>query len=1151
MKKTFRSWVYTAFLLVLTFSLLIPGTVFADGGSEYTVSAAADGEYSATASSVYPASEEPPKSDNHVSYYAECSAANNWGPDKYLRDESRFSIAGTVGYIDGAFTSVASKKITSGTNHQGVMDAFGLNATQGSMVFGYPWDNENADNLGYVFEPVSGGFKIRTADGVYLKRTGGLTSVNTPKLGSTTNADSATTFRVDPTSKGYLIYEQGDVGLAALQLNDSGNLKMKFFSNNGTYTDYYSIKLYRKAYNPTNYLYGDMKFSTPGYGYRGPYTVEYINAFHDYSSAPEPYTDPYYEVQSMKVTLPCYYRDAAKPLELRETVGVCVFMGGLHGNDPTIINNWVGNERHDILVWTVSVPDRPSSSLVYTFSALVEYEEHNYAVQHTQYLGTNTQYYGQQFDSECMYTAVQPTCTKEGLRYRPCMNYIDWETCPWDSSLWGLENNPCHSYTQSESIPALGHIMGTVISHRVPQCENGASDTGYCARCNDIIVVVDESQPALGHDLRLRPAKAPTCTEEGNEAYYICVRDICNYAHSGFYLTDPDGTRISAIPTIPVDPDAHAMEDSCTLSQDGSVLTVSRVCAYCGSVSYRGEADLVGNGTADAPWQIASAAHWDLLGTALEFGFDTAGKVFALSGDISVTTTIGSADHPFCGVFDGAGHTLTVSLTCSSGYVAPFAYVSGATIANLKTDGTITVTGGTASGLAGVAPGGCTVTNCLVDVDIAGSGGGGHAGFVAMCNDSNPVTVTGSAFTGSISDPNAQFCAGFLGWKGSAADNCIYDGAISGGDYSNDINRTNNNAANCYSLNVDGIDRVKARQGWSVTAATGTAIGFGTPTAVYDVSGITAYPTGLLYNGVFYAGAGETVTLTAQLWEGYSTSVTASDGTVAETQAGWALTMPAADTVVTVVRALTLDVSSVIPLTGDSGSSYFAGQVSGNLFDGLTRTKWCSFFKEENWAEFHADTQVLPTAYSLTTGDDADRYPGRNPISWRLLGRQNVEDDWTVLAVVEDSDRLPAENFAEMFFPLNLSCGYRYYRFEITAVAGDNMLQLTEFRLFGAPFFGTAAFTVPADVITIEANAFKGIAATSVEIPDGCTSIGDEAFANCENLSQIRIPASVTSIGADVFSRTGTGTIYVFGADGSYAQTWCAGRDGVVFVPED
>ncbi len=51
----------------------------------------------------------------------------------------------------------------------------------------------------------------------------------------------------------------------------------------------------------------------------------------------------------------------------------------------------------------------------------------------------------------------------------------------------------------------------------------------------------------------------------------------------------------------------------------------------------------------------------------------------------------------------------------------------------------------------------------------------------------------------------------------------------------------------------------------------------------------------------------------------------------------------------------------------------------------------------------------------------------------------------------------------------------------------------------------------------IEAEAFSGSTITSITMPEGIKTIGDNAFAYCENITTISIPASVESIGNGVF----------------------------------
>ena len=68
-------------------------------------------------------------------------------------------------------------------------------------------------------------------------------------------------------------------------------------------------------------------------------------------------------------------------------------------------------------------------------------------------------------------------------------------------------------------------------------------------------------------------------------------------------------------------------------------------------------------------------------------------------------------------------------------------------------------------------------------------------------------------------------------------------------------------------------------------------------------------------------------------------------------------------------------------------------------------------------------------------------------------------------------------------------------------------------------------------------------------IPEGCTSIGAKAFKDCANLTQIRIPASVTSIDTTAFE--GCEKVLVYGTADSAAQTFCADHANCTFVAEN
>ena len=111
-----------------------------------------------------------------------------------------------------------------------------------------------------------------------------------------------------------------------------------------------------------------------------------------------------------------------------------------------------------------------------------------------------------------------------------------------------------------------------------------------------------------------------------------------------------------------------------------------------------------GRGTESEPLLIHSTEDWNMLASLYNEGrLSYSGYWFRLTNDISVTTMLGAEGHPFNARFDGDGHTLSFSAENTNGSqcVAPFAYVSGVTIRNLRTAGSITGTADRASGLIG------------------------------------------------------------------------------------------------------------------------------------------------------------------------------------------------------------------------------------------------------------------------------------------------------------------------------------------------------------------------------------------------------------------------------------------------------------------
>ena len=94
----------------------------------------------------------------------------------------------------------------------------------------------------------------------------------------------------------------------------------------------------------------------------------------------------------------------------------------------------------------------------------------------------------------------------------------------------------------------------------------------------------------------------------------------------------------------------------------------------------------------------------------------------------------------------------------------------------------------------------------------------------------------------------------------------------------------------------------------------------------------------------------------------------------------------------------------------------------------------------------------------------------------------------------------------------------------------------------GAEAFGNcnrlASITIPDSVTSIGTRAFGNCTGlTSITIPDSVTSIGDSAFAYCTGLTSITIPDSVTSIGDCAFyDCTGLTSVYYTGSKEQWDQ---------------
>ena len=199
-------------------------------------------------------------------------------------------------------------------------------------------------------------------------------------------------------------------------------------------------------------------------------------------------------------------------------------------------------------------------------------------------------------------------------------------------------------------------------------------------------------------------------------------------------------------------------------------------------------------------YTIKTAEGWNYFCQRLEVDGDLngfSGKTVMLGDNITVTTMAGSTDHPFKGMFDGDGHTLTFNYTADRSNCAPFHITNGATIRNLHATGQID--GGIwhyMGGLVGSASGNLTIENCHVSTQISSTinGEAEHGGFVGFLSSQyNQCHITGCVFDGLICNSNTwnqtYGCGGFVGAMSQYAYVDLTDCLFLHGQYDNNGNK--------------------------------------------------------------------------------------------------------------------------------------------------------------------------------------------------------------------------------------------------------------------------------------------------------------------------------------------------------------------------
>ena len=276
---------------------------------------------------------------------------------------------------------------------------------------------------------------------------------------------------------------------------------------------------------------------------------------------------------------------------------------------------------------------------------------------------------------------------------------------------------------------------------------------------------------------------------------------------------------------------------------------------------------LEGSGTQASPYKITSEDDWKqfciivneqnnldswaVLTADIDVNVSTASDLYQkMVGRPVPSGSSGLSYHSYKGTFDGHGHTLFFYFSKSAlngqssdvgKYIAPFGFVRGATIKNLKVDGSMTVpsSGNSnndkqnkfAAGIVGSASDNTIIQNCISSVTLNSEipGDGSHGGIVGLVNSYSTVTIKDCIFNGRLLGSSTNNCSGFVGAGYNLTSskciisNCLFApeemtmstqgaatfsrcaGTISNSYYKTSFGATNDQGTNASSMSADDL----------------------------------------------------------------------------------------------------------------------------------------------------------------------------------------------------------------------------------------------------------------------------------------------------------------------------------------------------------
>ena len=634
-------------------------------------------------------------------------------------------------------------------------------------------------------------------------------------------------------------------------------------------------------------------------------------------------------------------------------------------------------------------------------------------------------------------------------------------------------------------IPAKGHTHGeAVIENRVePSCtEKGSYDeVVYCTVCHTEISRRQKEISAKGHTMTATVAKAATCTEAGNSAYWHC--SVCDK-----YFSDADGKTEIAENSWVVPAKGHTpgeagienrVEPSCT--EKGSYDEVI-YCTVCHTEISRTQKEISAKGhTMTAT--VAKAASCTEAGNSAYWYCSVCGKYFS---DADGKTEI--AENSW--IIPATGHTLTAisakDATCTEAGNSAYWHCSVCDKYFSDADGKTEIAENSwIIPAKGHTPGEAVIEN-RVEPSCTEKGSYDEVVYCTVCHTEisrtqKEIPAKGHTMTATVAKAASCIEAG----------NSEYWHCSVCGKYFSDAEGKTEIVENSWVVpakgHTPGETVIENRVEPSCTEK-----------GSYDE---------VVYCTVCHAEISRTQKEISAKGHNYVDGVCTICGEKYYST-GLAYTSNGDGTCYVSGMGTCKDTDIVIPPTSPAG-------------DKVTKITWYAFYKGSNLTSI--------TIPSSVTNIDSGAF--LNCINLRTI---------TLPFVGEKVDGTGETHFGYIFgadsyldynscIPTSLKSviitggseigDYAFWdRSNLTSIILPNsLISIGQYAFYGCS--SLTSIVIPNSVTSIGSGAFEGCRSlTNIVIPDGVTSIGSSAFQACINLMSIVIPNSVTSIGNSTFS---------------------------------